>query len=39
MLNKSEILRSLIEKYDVKTTKDIQEMAIEVKKLNLILDM
>ena len=26
MLNKSEILKRLIEEYDVKTTKDIQEM-------------
>jgi len=26
MLNKSEVLRKLIEEYDVKTTKDVQEM-------------
>ncbi len=50
MLNKSEILKKLIQEYDVKTTRDVQEMLkdlfsetiqemdIEIKTLNLILD-
>ena len=50
MLNKSEILKKLIQEYDVKTTRDVQEMLkdlfaetiqemyIEIKMLDLILD-